>query len=53
MKLLDCLGEGVLNLVELEGHWHAELLLAYVVMIPEASGGDQRHITVLDVLYRL
>jgi len=47
----------LLERVEAEGVWPKELLLAYVSMIPKASGGarpqDQRPIAVLDVLYRL
>ena len=47
----------LLSMVELEGRWPAEWLDAYVAMIPKASGGsrpgDQRPITVLEVLYRL
>ena len=47
----------LLNLVESSGEWPAEVLSAYVTMIPKATGGtrpqDQRPITVLDVLYRI
>ena len=47
----------LLTLVETEGTWPRELLVAYVAMIPKASGGtrpqDQRPITVLDVVYRV
>jgi len=47
----------VLELVEEEGRWLYEWLLAYVAMIPKAAGGgrtqNQRPITVWEVLYRL
>lgn len=47
----------LLSLVESEGLWPAEWMVAYVSMIPKASGGtrpqDQRPITVLDLLYRV
>ena len=47
----------LLNLIEAEGVWPSEWLVAYVSMIPKSAGGsrprDQRPITVLDLLYRI
>ena len=47
----------LLALVEAEGVWPKEWVMAYVAMIPKSSGGsrpqDQRPITVLDLLYRV